>query len=43
MGNLIESSRLPSLDASKDTNENLPRMGERIRLKKDFDISGFSP
>jgi len=29
--------------ASKDTNENLPRMGERLRLKKDFDISGFSP
>ena len=29
--------------ASKDTDENLPRMGERIRLKKDFDISGFSP
>jgi hypothetical protein len=29
--------------ASRDTDENLPRMGERIRLKKDFDISGFSP
>ena len=29
--------------ASKDTDENLPRMGERLRLKKDFDISGFSP
>jgi len=29
--------------ASKDTDENLPRMGERIRLKKDFDINGFSP
>jgi hypothetical protein len=28
--------------ASKDTDENLPRMGERLRLKKDFDISGFS-
>jgi hypothetical protein len=29
--------------ASRDTDENLPRMGERIRLKKDFGISGFSP
>jgi hypothetical protein len=29
--------------ASKETDENLPRMGERLRLKKDFDISGFSP
>jgi hypothetical protein len=29
--------------ASRDTNENLPRMGERLRLKKDYDISGFSP
>ena len=29
--------------ASKDTDENLPRMGERLRLKKDYDISGFSP
>jgi hypothetical protein len=29
--------------ASKDTNENLPRMGERLRLKKDYDIRGFSP
>ncbi|OAI52258.1 hypothetical protein AYO44_16655 [Planctomycetaceae bacterium SCGC AG-212-F19] len=29
--------------ASRDTDENLPRMGERIRLKKDFDIRGFSP
>lgn len=29
--------------ASKHTDENLPRMGERIRLKKDFDVSGFSP
>ena len=28
--------------ASKLTDENLPRMGERIRLKKDVDISGFS-
>ena len=25
------------------TDENLPRMGERIRLRRDFDISGFSP
>jgi hypothetical protein len=29
--------------ASKLTDENLPRMGERIRLKKNVDISGFSP
>jgi hypothetical protein len=29
--------------ASRDTDESLPRMGERLRLKRDFDISGFSP
>jgi hypothetical protein len=29
--------------ASRLTDENLPRMGERIRLKQDFDISSFSP
>jgi hypothetical protein len=29
--------------ASKHTDENLPRMGERFRLRKDFDISRFSP
>jgi hypothetical protein len=29
--------------ASPHEDENLPRMGERIRLKEDFDISGFSP
>lgn len=29
--------------ASTRTDENLPRMGERIRLRKDFDVSGFSP
>jgi hypothetical protein len=28
--------------ASRDKSENLPRMGERIRLKRDFDISRFS-
>ena len=28
--------------ASKLTDENLPRMGERLRLRQDFDISGFS-
>lgn len=28
--------------ASRLTNKNLPRMGERIRLKADFDISKFS-
>jgi len=29
--------------ASRSTDENLPRMGERFRLRKDFDVSGFSP
>lgn len=29
--------------ASRLTSENLPRMGERLRLKQDYDISGFSP
>ncbi len=29
--------------ASRETDENLPRMGERLRLKKNFDIRGFSP
>ena len=29
--------------ASRRTDENLPRMGERIRLKQDYDISAFSP
>jgi hypothetical protein len=29
--------------ASPHTDVNLPRMGERFRLKKDVDISGFSP
>jgi hypothetical protein len=29
--------------ASKLTDENLPRMGERLRLRKDFDVSEFSP
>ncbi len=29
--------------ASKRTDVNLPRMGERIRLRKDFDTSGFRP
>ena len=29
--------------ASKLTDESLPRMGERIRLRRDFDITGFSP
>lgn len=28
--------------ASRLTDENLPRMGERFRLRKDFDVSGFS-
>ena len=29
--------------ASRQPDENLPRMGERFRLRQDFDISGFSP
>jgi hypothetical protein len=29
--------------ASRLTDPNLPRMGERIRLRQDFDVSGFSP
>ncbi len=29
--------------ASRRTDPNLPRMGERLRLKQDFDISSFSP
>ncbi len=29
--------------ASPHKDENLPRMGERLRLRKDFDISTFSP
>lgn len=29
--------------ASRLTDANLPRMGERFRLRADFDISGFSP
>jgi hypothetical protein len=28
--------------ASQKTDENLPRMGERLRLKADFDVSSFS-
>ena len=29
--------------ASRKTDPNLPRMGERFRLRADFDITGFSP
>jgi hypothetical protein len=29
--------------ASRRTDVNLPRMGERLRLRQDFDVSGFSP
>ena len=29
--------------ASRLTEETLPRMGERFRLRQDFDVSGFSP
>lgn len=29
--------------ASRLTDANLPRMGERLRLRRDFDIGGFSP
>lgn len=28
--------------ASRYTNENFPRMGERLRLRRDFNLSGFS-
>jgi len=29
--------------ASRLTDENLPRMGERLRLRQDFDVTQFSP
>jgi hypothetical protein len=29
--------------ASRLTDENLPRMGERLRLRRDFDVSRFGP
>jgi len=29
--------------ASRATDPNFPRMGERLRLRQDFDVSGFSP
>jgi hypothetical protein len=29
--------------ASRLTDENLPRMGERFRLRRDFDVAGFPP
>jgi hypothetical protein len=29
--------------ASRLTDENLPRMGERLRLRQDFDVTGFPP
>jgi hypothetical protein len=29
--------------ASRLTDANLPRMGERLRLRKDFDLTGFTP
>jgi hypothetical protein len=29
--------------ASRNPDPNLPRMGERFRLRADFDITGFSP
>jgi hypothetical protein len=29
--------------ASRLESENLPRMGERLRLRRDYDLSGFSP
>ncbi|MFO0889508.1 MAG: hypothetical protein U0790_10260 [Isosphaeraceae bacterium] len=29
--------------ASRLTDESLPRMGERFRLRRDFEVSGFSP
>lgn len=30
-------------NASQETGPNLPRMGERLRLRADYDTSGFSP
>jgi hypothetical protein len=30
-------------DASEHEDENLPRMGERLRLRADFDTSNYSP
>jgi hypothetical protein len=29
--------------ASRSNDPNLPRMGERLRLRQDYDVSGFSP
>ena len=29
--------------ASRDSSPNLPRMGERIRLRRDYDISRYTP
>ncbi|HEY3128653.1 MAG TPA: hypothetical protein VGL91_04300 [Acidobacteriota bacterium] len=29
--------------ASRNTDPNLPRMGERFRLRRDYDVSGFPP
>jgi hypothetical protein len=29
--------------ASRETDPSLPRMGERLRLRRDFDVSGFPP
>jgi hypothetical protein len=29
--------------ASRSTDPDLPRMGERLRLRQDFDVAGFSP
>jgi hypothetical protein len=29
--------------ASRETDPALPRMGERLRLRRDFDVSGFPP
>ena len=37
------TSPRPRTTPARTTDENLPRMGERIRLRQDFDISGFSP
>jgi hypothetical protein len=44
----IRNSRRAYVDpathhASNKTDANLPRMGERFRLRRDFDVSGFSP
>ena len=35
--------RLEDTVAGKETDPALPRMGERLRLRRDFDVSSFPP